>query len=157
MRDSQLVVANAQTFTNLDSTGEIATDYLDLEQDSAANSILTDDQVECWCNIVITSYSFTSGGDEGLTFSVRTDDQTDHATAKSGSAGYVAAGAIEVPLADLATGLKLSIRVSKDIMKRYMTGWVAATSTQLVGAVIADIEFSDQRISENESLQKVTP
>ncbi len=156
MRDSQLVVANGQTFTDLDGTGEIADDYLDLEKDSAANSILTDDQVETWCNIVLTSYSYTSGGGEGLTFSVRTDDNVDHATAKSGSAGYIAIGSIEIPLEDLATGMKISFRVSKDIMKRYMTGWAAATSTPIVGTIIADIEFSDQRISENESLQKVT-
>ncbi len=156
MRDAQLVVANGQTFTDLDSTGEIATDYLDLEKDSAANAILTDDQVECWCNIVITSYSYTSGGDEGLTFSVRTDDNTNHATAKSGSAGYIAIAAIEIPLEDLATGMKISFRIRKDIMKRYMTGWAAATSTPIVGVVIADIEFSDQPISENETLQKVT-
>ena len=156
MRDSQLVVANGQTMTNLDSTGEISTDYLDLEKDSAANVILTDDQVDTWCNIVITSYTYTSGGDEGLTFQVRTDDAVDLATAKSGAAGHIVAGAIEVPLEDLVTGLKLSFRVRKDIMKRYMGGWVLATSTTLTGVLILDIEFSDKPISENEGLQKVT-
>ena len=156
MRDSQLVVANGQTITDPDSTGEISTDYLDLEKDSAANSILTDDQVDTYCNITITSYSYTSGGGEGMTFSVRTDDANDLATAKSGSDGYIAMGAIEVPLEDLATGMKLSFRVRKDVAKRYVAGWIAATSTQLVGTIIWDCEFSDLPISENESLQKVT-
>lgn len=156
MRDALLLVANGQTFTNLSGTGEISDEYLDLEKDSPGNAILTDDQVECWCNFIITSYSFSSGGGEGLTFSVRTDDQTDHATAKSGSAGYIAIGAVEIALEDLAVGLKISVRVSKDVMKRYMAGWIAATSTTLTGVVKADIEFSDQRISENETLQKVT-
>jgi hypothetical protein len=156
MRDSLLLLGNGQSRTNLDSTGTICTNVLDLEQDSGSNAILTDDQVDTWCNVTITAYTYTSGGTEGLRFSARTDDASDLATAKDGvSAGYVDIGGIEVPLEELAVGKVFSFKCRKDIAKRYLGGWAAAVSTTLTGVIACDMEFSDMPITANESLQKV--
>lgn len=150
MRDATLVVANGQATINEDSDGTISTDYLDLEQDSAGNVILTDDQIDCWCNVTITAYSYTSGGDEGVRFLAKTDDATDLAT------GELVVGSVDIALTEIAAGKTFSFRCRKDVAKRYFGGWVEAVDTAFVGTITFDMEFSDLPISANESLQKVT-
>jgi len=155
MRDNILFSDN-QSRTNPDSTGTISTNIFDLEQDSNANSLITDDQIECICNAVITSYSYTSGGTEGIVIEVRTDDETDLATAKDGSsAGYEIIGSKEIALEDLAAGKKISIPIIRSKMKRYVGGWLRAGSTTLTGTIKIDQYLDFAPISANESIQKV--
>jgi hypothetical protein len=155
MRD-KFVFSDAQEYTNEDSTGTISTNIFDMEQDGSSNTILTDDQIEAYLNVVVTAYSYTSGGTEGIVVELRTDDATDLATAKDGSsAGYIVIAAKEVPLEDLAAGLKISVPVRKDVLKRYVGAWLRAGSTTLTGTVTVDAYIDMAPISENESLQKV--
>ncbi len=150
MRDNVLLLSNAQARINPTSTGTVSTNVLDLEQDSAANTLITDDQVEGFMNVVLTAYSFTSGGDEGITLEVRNADNSDLAT------GAEVIGSLDIPLADLAAGDKFAVPFKRQVAERYLGGWVRAKSTTLVGTVTVDAEFANNPISENESLQKVT-
>jgi hypothetical protein len=149
MRDTPLKVMDGQSRTNPNSTGTISSNVLDLEQDSDSNVLLTDDQVEGWLNYIITDYSYTSGGTEGMIFEVRNGDNSDLAT------GVEVIGSVQVPLADLAIGKKIPVPFKRDVAERYLGGWIRAASTTLTGTIECDADFSNLPISENESLQKV--
>lgn len=149
-------LANGQSRTNPTSTGTISTNVLDMEQDGSSNTIITDDQGVGYLNIVVTSYSYTSGGTEGIILEIRTDDATSLATAKNGSdAGYEVIGAVEVRLQDIAAGMKISIPFIKGILQRYVGGWLRAVSTTLTGTIAVDMWIGNTPITANESLQKV--
>lgn len=150
MRDTPLNAADGQTFTNPDSTGEISENVLDLEQDSGSNTLITDDQLEGYMNVTITSAALTSGGTEGISLLVRNGDNSDCTT------GAENIGSLDVPLAQVVSGAKFSVPFKRQIAERYLGGWLAAKSTTYTGTIILDIDFADQPISENESIQKVT-
>lgn len=150
MRDTPLNVSNAQVLTNLDSTGVRSTHVMDMEQDSGSNVLLTDDQLVGYMNVVITAISYTSGGTEGISLLVRNGDNSD------GTTGAENIGSQDVPLAKVVAGAKFSVPFKRDIGERYLAGWAAAKSTTYTGTITVDIDFSDQPISENESIQKVT-
>lgn len=150
MRDAPLVLSNAQSRTNPNSTGTVSANVLDMEQDSAANVILTDDQIEGYMNVILTSVTFTSGGNEGISLQVRNGDNSDLAT------GVEIVGHLDVPLAFVVEGKKFSVPFKRQVAERYAGGWFMAKSTTYTGVIIVDAEFSDKPISENESIQKVT-
>lgn len=149
MRDSPLLLSNAQARVNPDSTGTVSSNVLDLEQTSAAVVILTDDQIEGFMNVVLTAVALTSGGTEGISLQVRNADNSNLAT------GAEIIGQQDVPLADVVAGAKFSVPFKRDKAERYAGGWLAAKSTTYTGTITVDAEFSDQPIGENESLQKV--
>lgn len=149
MRDSPLLLANGQSRTNPTSTGTVSSNVLDLEQDSGSNVILTDDQVEGYMNVVLTSVTFTSGGTEGISLQVRNGDNSD------GTTGAEIIGNLDVPLADVVAGKRFSVPFRRDVAERYIAGWLAAKSTTYTGVIVVDMELSDQPIGENESIQKV--
>lgn len=150
MRDSLLLLSNAQDFTNEDSTGEVTDNVLDLEQDSSSNTLITDDQVEGYMNVIVTSTSYTSGGTEGIVVEVHTGDNSDLTT----SARVLAS--LDIALTDVAAGNKFSVPFRCDVAHRYLGGWVKAKSTTYTGTFYLDIEFANNPISPNDSLQKVT-
>lgn len=150
MRDKPLNVADGQSRTNPTSTGTISTHQMDLEQDSDSNVILTDDQIQGYLNVVITSVSYSSGGDEGIVLEARNGDNDDLST------GVEVVGAQDIPLAKVVAGAKFSVPFRRDVAERYLGGWLRAKSTTYTGTIACDMDFSDQPISENESLQKVT-
>ena len=150
MRDSRVNVANSQTFTNPTSTGAVSTNVLDLEVDSVGGAILTDDQLEGFMNVTIISATLSSGGTEGIVLEARNADNSNLAT------GAENIGVQDVPLAKVVTGAKFSVPFKRDIAERYLGGWLRAKSTTYTGAIVVDIDFADQPISENESVQKVT-
>lgn len=149
MRDSKLLLSNAQDFASMDSTGEVTDNVLDLEQDGSSNVILTDDQVEGFMNVVVTSTSGIGGGTEGIVVEVHNGDNSDLTT----SAKVLAS--LDIPYASLVDGAAFSVPFRKSNCDRYLGGWVMAKSTSLTGTLYLDIEFSDEPISENESIQKV--
>lgn len=148
MRDGILFSDN-QTLTNLTSTGVKSTDIDDLEQNSAAVALITDDQQAFNCNFVLTSVSFTSGGTEGIILEVRTSDNSDMTT------GAEVIGAKDVLLADIVAGKKFSVPVEKNVMQRYLSAWFRAKSTTYTGTIKADAYKDFAPISPNETLQKV--
>lgn len=150
MRDNTLLLANGQSRTNPDSTGTVSTNVLDLEQDSGSNVILTDEQIQGYMNVTVTSATYTSGGTEGISLQVRNGDNSD------GTTGAEIVGQQDIPLAKFVTGAKFSVPFRRDVSERYIAGWLAAKSTTYTGVIVVDMELSDQPISENESLQKVT-
>jgi hypothetical protein len=150
MRDSLLNVANGQVFTNPTSTGEKSASHLDLEVDSVAAAILTDDQIEGYLNVTIISAALSSGGTEGIVLEVRNGDNSN----LSASAENV--GVQDIPLAKVVTGAKFSVPFKRDIAERYLGGWLRAKSTTYTGTITVDMDFADEPISENESVQKVT-
>ena len=150
MRDNPLNVSDGQSRTNPNSTGTISDQQLDMEQDSAATVILTDDQVEGYLNVIITAYSFTSGGTEGIVLEVRNGDNNDLAT------GVEVIGSLNVPLADIAVGAKFPVPFKRDVAERYLGGWLRAHTTTLTGTIAVDADFSNQQIGPNETIQKVT-
>lgn len=149
MRDKTLLLSDAQARVNPDSTGTVSSNVPDLEQDSGANVILTDDQIEGFMNVVLTAVAFTSGGDEGISLQVRNADNSNLST------GAEIIGQLDVPLADIVAGKKFSVPFRRDVAERYAGGWLAAKSTTYTGTITVDAEFSDQPNTENESLQKV--
>lgn len=150
MRDNTLLLSNAQSRTNPTSTGTVSSNVLDLEQDSGSNVILTDDQVEGFMNVIVTSASLSSGGTEGITLEVRNGDNSDCAT------GAEVIGSLDIPLALFVTGAKFSVPFRRDVCERYLGGWLRAKSTTYTGTIIVDAEIANNPISENESIQKVT-
>jgi len=150
MRDSLLLLSDAQARTNPDSTGTVSTNVLDLEQDASSNVLITDDQVQGFMNVVLTAVSFSSGGTEGITLQVRNGDNSDCAT----SAEVI--GSLDVPLANVVAGAKFSVPFRRDVCERYLGGWLMAKSTTYTGTITVDAEIQSGPISENESLQKVT-
>ena len=155
MRDN-IPFSDAQAYTNEDLTGTISTNIHDLEQNSGAATLITDDMIKGYLNVVVTAYSYTSGGTEGITVQLRMDDATDLATAKDGSsAGYIVVASKEVPLERLAAGLKISIPFIEPVSKRYIGAWLLATSTTLTGTVTVDAWIDNTPITGNDSLQKV--
>ncbi len=149
MRDNNLLLSNAQARTNPTSTGTVSANVLDLEQSSGAVVILTDDQLAGFMNVVLTAVAFTSGGTEGIVLQVRNGDNSD------GTTGAEIIGEVDVPLASVVAGAKFSVPFNRDIAERYVAGWIAAKSTTYTGTITVDAELSDQRISENETIQKV--
>ena len=150
MRDTPLNLSDAQVFTNPDSTGAVSDDVIDLEQDSAANVILTDDQLAGFLNVILTAVALSSGGTEGIVLEVRNADNSDGAT------GAEVIGAREVPLADVVAGKKFAVPFRRDIAERYVAGWLRAKSTTYTGTITIDADLADLPISDNEVLQKVT-
>ena len=149
MRDTSLLLSNAQARTNPTSTGTVSSNVLDLEQTSGSVVILTDDQLEGYMNVVLTAVALSSGGTEGMTLEVRNADNSDLAT----SAEVI--GVQDVPLAEIVAGAKFSVPFKRDIAERYVGGWLRAKSTTYTGTITVDAEFSDKPISPNDSLQKL--
>lgn len=149
MRDSSLLLSDAQARTNPTSTGTVSTNVLDMEQDSDSNTLITDDQLEGYMNVILTAVSYTSGGTEGITLQVRNGDNSDCAT------GAEIIGCLDVPLTKVVAGAKFSVPFKCQVGERYVGGWLAAKSTTYTGTITVDAELSDQPISENESIQKV--
>lgn len=150
MRDTPLNISDAQARTNSSSTGTVSTNVLDLEQDSDANVLITDEQVEGFMNVVITAVSYTSGGTEGISLQVRNGDNSNCTT------GAEIIGQLDVPLAEVVAGAKFSVPFKRDVCERYLGGWLAAKSTTYTGTITVDVDFASNPISPNESLQKVT-
>ena len=148
MRDN-IPFAEEQTVTNATSTGEIADDQHDLEQNSAGTTLITDDQVEACCSVVIRSVAYGSGGTEGVVFEVRTDDNANLAT------GEIVIGAVHVPLAEVVAGAKITIKFLRNVMKRYIGGWLRAKSTTYTGDIVFDMYIDFAPIGPNETIQKV--
>jgi hypothetical protein len=149
MRDNVLLLSNAQSRTNPTSTGTVTSNVLDMEQDSSSNVLLTNDQVEGFMNVVVTSATLSSGGTEGISLQVRNGDNSDLTT------GAEIIGNLDVILTEFITGAKFSVPFKRDIAERYLGGWLAAKSTTYTGTIIVDAEFSDKPWSPNETIQKV--
>ena len=150
MRD-KFVFADGQTSTNTDSTGEIMTNYFDLEQ--YANT----DLMQCGVlNVLLTSVTVTSGLTEGMIFGVRLDDATDLATSQDGSsAGFTEIAMRHACTEALVAGRVITIPFHFDNVPRakYLGGWVKAYSTQLTGNIVFDAWFSTYAES-NYGIQK---
>ena len=148
MRDSDLF-SDAQARTNPDSTGTVSTNVFDLEQNSGATELITDEQIEGYMNVVLTAVSFTSGGTECISLQVRNGDNSDCTT------GAEIIGQLDVPLTKIVAGAKFSVPFRRQICERYLGGWLSAKSTTYTGTITVDAWVDNEPITENESLQKV--
>jgi len=155
MRDN-LLLSDAQARTNPDSTGTISSNYFDLEKNSAAASLITDDFLKGYLNVILTAVALTSGGTEGIVLELRMDDATSLATSKDGvSAGFVVVASKEVPLERIVAGAKFSIPFIEPIGKRYIGAWLKALSTTYTGTITVDAWIDYAPITGNEAIQKV--
>jgi hypothetical protein len=149
MRDKYNLLSDAQARTNPTSTGTISSNILDLEQNSAAVTLITDDQVKGYMNVVITAAALSSGGTEGIVLEVRNADNVDLAT----SAENI--GVQDVPLAEIVAGAKFSVPFRRDVAERYLGGWLRAKSTTYTGTITVDAWFDSEPITKNDAIQKV--
>jgi hypothetical protein len=119
--------------------------------DSAANALLTDDQITCYANVtvIIAPAQATIVATEGIAIQIRT------AAAATLTSVYEVCGEISLIPSKIVTGAKFSVPVKMDILQKFVGAWVMAISTALTGTLYLDIELSDEPISENESVQKV--
>jgi len=152
MRDSKLLLSNNQDFANTTSTGEVTDDVLDVETLDGSIAALTDDQLVGYMNVTLGTVpaQATIVGTEGVIFEALTDSAAALTTLPE------IIGAISVIPSKIVAGAKFSVPCRFDVLQKYVGGWVKAVSTSVVGTIYADIEFSDEPISENESIQKVT-
>ncbi len=143
--------SDSQSLTTLTSTGVIATNLFDAEEDA-----IIDDQLIGFLNFTILSVAGLSGATQGLNVSVRTDNQTNLATSKTAAGlGYVVVGGIEIEKIDLVAGKQFSIPYIKDIGKKYFSAWFKAVNTTITGTIVVDADFSDTPVGLNETMQKV--
>ncbi len=152
---------NGQAFAGEDSTGTISEKVFNLEEDSAANVILRDDEIVGVLNILITATDVVVGSDagtEGMIIELRTDDANSLDTGKDNAgAGYRVLGAAEIPLNELVKGTRINIGIPGGIVaKEFLGTFTKAVSSTLTGSVSFDQWFTNLADgTENESRQKV--
>jgi len=148
MRDRWLF-SNGQDLSTLASSGVISTDVFDLELDAASNSntIIEDDFIEGYLNFQILA-STNTGAAEGLEISLIASDAAGGTTPE-----YL--GVIRLLQAEIAAGIKRSIKVSKQLSKKFLGVWYAAVDNALDNATTVDCWFSSVPIADNEDIQKI--
>lgn len=152
MRDTPLELSDNQDFANTTSTGEVTDDVLNMETDSSANALLTDDQGIGYMNVTLGTVpaQATIAGTEGVVFEVLTDSAAALTTLPE------ICGSVSLLPSKIVAGLKFSVPFRMDVLQTFLGGWVKAKSTSVVGTIYADIEFSNTPVSPNEALQKST-
>lgn len=154
--------SDGQDLSTLDSTGVVSTNVFDQEVDGAtnANTILTDDQIDAFFNVLILATTNT-GGDEGLRVQLRCDDDAalNFGVADQpadGTANEQIVGEIFIKQDDIVAGKKFSTRVKRANLGKYLGAWFKAASTSLNGATTVDCWCGDAPVGENEDIQKTT-
>ena len=127
----KFVFSDGQSLSNVDSTGVISTNIMDLEED-----VTVDQQVLGWLNICFRS-AVVSGLTEGMYIDFRTSDATN-----GGTPTYL--GVIQLLAAEVVAGAKFSIGVCKASLKKYLSVWYRAHTTANTGAIVVDAYFSEQ-------------
>lgn len=152
MRDKWLF-SNAQALGALTSTGVVSTDVFDLElAASGGATIITDDFIDCWVNILTTAVPSSQDGTEGLNIRVLANDNADMTTGTE-----VVLASIDVINADIITtaGKKFPIRVYKQLTAKFLGVWYRAVSTTMTTGVVVDAWIHTAPVGENDSIQKV--
>jgi len=161
MRD-KFIFSDSQALSTLDTTGVVSTNIFDLEvAASGGATILTDDQIDGYLNVLITAAPTTQTGVEGMFVDLRTDDTS---TLAFGAAVYPADGVadehilgmIHIKEDDMRAGKRFSVRVHASKMGKYLGVWYRAAVTALATGVTVDAWMSDHPITENESIQKTS-
>jgi hypothetical protein len=145
------VYSNSQALGALDSTGIVSTNVHDLELDaSGGNTIIQDDFIDAWVNILITAAPATQAGVEGLNIRVLANDNADLTTGTE-----VVLASVDVIVGDIVAGTKVPIRVYKQLTAKFLGVWYRAVSTGLTTGVTVDAWDHTAPVGENEDIQKV--
>jgi len=154
------VFSDSQALSTLDTTGIISTNVFDLElTGSGGATIITDDQIEAYLNVLITGAPASQAGVEGMYIDLRTDDDANLAFGSEpddGDSSEQILGLIHVKEDDMVAGKKFSIRVLQANLGKYLGVWYRAGSTGLTTGVTVDAWLSDTPVSENEDIQKTS-
>lgn len=119
-----------QTLTNLDSTGVMVEDVLDVETGGADGKM----DAEGWLSVSIRSASFT-GGTEGMNITLVTSDS---ATLASGNVDLVSSGTI--PVTEVVAGARFSFGfISRKNLRKHVGAWVKAHTTTFTGTIVLDV------------------
>lgn len=149
MRDKYLF-SDSQALSTLDSTGVVSSNIFDMELDaSGGNTILTNDFVSGFLNVIITAAPSTQAATEGYDVELRESDNSDMTT------GAAVLASIHIKNADIAAGKRFSIRVQVPMTMCYLGVWHKATNTGFTTGVTVDAWIGDTPVGENEDIQKV--
>ena len=136
MRD-KFIFSDAQALSTLDSTGVVSTNVFDMELDaSGGNTIITNDQVDAYLNVLVTAVPTTNAAAEGYDVQLRQGDNSDMTT------GAIILASIHLEQGDIqaTAGKKFSIRVNARIMSTKFLGvWHVATSTSMTTDAFSDV------------------
>jgi hypothetical protein len=120
-----------QTFTDIDSTGEVSDNIWDIEEDASV-----DQQIHGWLNVHVIS-AVISGLTQGVEIQLRSSDAAAMATSQQ----YL--GVIRLEPAEFITGARYCIGVNRAKLKKYVGVWAIAINTQNTGAVLLEVWFSE--------------
>jgi len=145
-----IVFSDAQVLSTLDSTGVVCSNPFDMElTKSAGATILTNDQVDAFMNVLICAAPASQAATQGMDVELREGDNVDMTT------GAAILASLHIKLADIAAGKRFSIRVVAPMTMCFLGAWIKATNTGLTTGVTVDIWMSDTPVSENEDIQKI--
>jgi uncharacterized protein (DUF2126 family) len=116
---------------------------------SGGSTIITDDYVEGWLNVLITAAPSTQAATEGYDVELRESDNSDMTT------GAAVLASVHIKNAGIAAGKKYSIKVSTPLTMKFLSAWHKATSTGFTTGVTVDTWMSSGPVGENEDIQKV--
>lgn len=150
MRD-KFTFSNAQALGALTSTGVVSEDVDDLELTASGGAtIIEDDFIDCWVNVLITAVPGSQAATEGLNIRVLANDNADMTTGTE-----VVLAQADVILTDIVAGMKIPIRVYKQLTAKFLGVWYRAVSTTLTTGVLVDCWKHTAPVGENEDIQKV--
>ena len=145
-----IVFSDAQALSTLNSTGVVCSNPYDMElTKSEGATIITNDQVDAFMNVLICAAPATQAAAEGMDVQLREGDNVDMTT------GAAILASLHIKLADIAAGKRFSIRVVAPMTMCFLGAWIKATNTGLTTGVTVDIWMSDTPVSENEDIQKI--
>lgn len=161
MRD-KFVFSDSQALTTLNTTGIVSTNIFDLEiAASGGATILTDDQVDAWFNVLIIAAPTSQAGVEGMFVDLRTDDTAalsfgGQIYPADGNSDEQILGLIFIKEDDMRAGRRFSTRAHRSALGKYLGVWFRAAVTTLTTGVTIDAWMSDHPITGNEDIQKTS-
>lgn len=149
MKDKLLELSDAQALGALTSTGVVSAYVPDMELDASGGStIIENDQLVCWLNLIFAANSAQVGGTEGMNIYLRS---CDNANMTSSS---IDLAMVWVSATELTAGCKRSIKVCHSLTQKFVGLFYDPVSTTLTTGNTVDAWLSDRPISENEDIQK---
>lgn len=123
--------SDAQTVTDVSSTGEVSEHIWDIEEDASV-----DQQIHGWLNVHVVS-AVISGLTQGMEIQFRTSSAAAMATSQK----YL--GVIRLNPAEVAAGKRYCIGVNRAKLEMYVGLWYLAINTQNTGAMVFEAWFSE--------------
>ena len=149
MLEGAFMFSNAQALGALTSTGVVSTNVLDMElAASGGATILTDDQLVGWLNVVIPANANQIVA-TGMYIDIRSSDNADMTT------GAIVLESVFVSMAELVAGCVKSIGICASLTQKFVGLWFRAASTTITTGNTADAHMTFAPITLNDAIQKV--